>query len=277
MKHQVMAAVIMLAMIAGCDNGEAEKARQLQDRVAQLDGEVSRLKAELDEERNGADRMLSLSKAKIQSDSLDEARGSLDALIKRHPGKPEAIEAEALLAQVDAKIAAKTEAGRVAQKKKDDEAKAALAKLDKNLLKKTDEFNGITWISHRTEPALRKKMALYFGAKDNSAAGYPLRLKFLYYSDEWLFVQRVTIKADDQTFDLGRIEFERDHTGGSIWEWSDEQLTNFKMLDAVLSAKKVMIRFDGRQYYSDFTLPDSQKTAMREVLMAWERYGGVRR
>jgi len=51
---------------------------------------------------------------------------------------------------------------------------------------------------------------------------------------------------------------------------------DFKMLDAVLAAEKVIIRFHGQKYYSDFVLPEEQKAAMREVLLAWQRYGGKR-
>ncbi|ARC79604.1 hypothetical protein AXW93_12340 [Pseudomonas aeruginosa] len=105
----------------------------------------------------------------------------------------------------------------------------------------------------------------------------PLRLKFQYYDDDWLFVRGLTIKADDKVFTLPGVEFKRDNGSGSIWEWSDEPVSDFAMLDAVLAAKKVIIRFEGQQYYSDFVLPNAQKVAMKEVLLAWERYGGVRK
>ena len=45
-------------------------------------------------------------------------------------------------------------------------------------------------------------MSTYFGAKDGSAESYPLRLKFFYYANSWLFVDKLTIKADDQVHDL---------------------------------------------------------------------------
>lgn len=272
-----LASMMLLAVMAGCDNGEAEKAKQLQERVTQLTSEVARLTAELDEERNGAPRLLAISKSQLQAEDDGAARVSLESLIKRHPGSQQATEAALLLKQLNSKIAAKKAAEILAQERKNAETKAALAKLDHSLIKKVDEFKGITWVTHKSEPVLAKKMALYFGLKNDSAASHPLRLKFQYYSDDWLFVKSVSIKADDQTFDLGTVDFERDNSGGSIWEWSDDPINNFKMLDAVLSAKKVVIRFDGRQYYDDFILPDAQKAAMRDVLLAWGRYGGVRR
>ncbi|MNJ71941.1 hypothetical protein D3C77_685410 [compost metagenome] len=102
----------------------------------------------------------------------------------------------------------------------------------------------------------------------------PLRLKLQYHSDSWLFVESVTIKADDQKFQLGGLSFERDNSYGGIWEWSDTVADNQAMLRKIADAKKVTIRFEGRQYYSDFALPESQKRAIKEMIVAWERYGG---
>ena len=169
----------------------------------------------------------------------------------------------------DAEKAAQLEVAKVAEEKR-----KALARLDTNLVKSTDEIKGVTWISHKSVPVLDNYMSLYFGVKDGSANTYPLRMKFNYHADSWLFVQSVTIKADDQVFDLGKIDFERDNAAGSIWEWSDSRVSDMVMLNKILSAKKVVIRYDGRQYYHDFVLPESQKKAMKETLLAWQRYGG---
>ncbi len=273
MKRHIVASAVLLAALAGCDNGDAERVKQLQQRVSQLDTEVTTLRAELDDERNGPEKMLGQAKSQLQAKAFVEAKGILERLVSRHPGTAQAGEASTLLQQVESAIAAEQEAERLARKQKEAQAKAAMAKLDKNLVKKTDEFNGITWVTHKNEPVLAQKMALYFGMKENSADTFPLRLKFQYYSDSWLFVRKVSIKADEQTFALDGLDFKRDNSGGSIWEWSDNSVSDFKMLDAVLSAKKVLIRFDGQQYYSDFTLPEAQKTAMRDIVLA----GAIRR
>lgn len=271
---RVVAMVAVAAVLAGC--GDAAKEKKLQDKVTQLGAEVQHLRKELDEERNGPGRLLVQAKTQIEVGNLEQARKTLEGLIDKHSGSSERAEASTLIKNIDVKIAAIREQERVEKQRVEAEAKAALARLDKNLAKSTDEIKGITWITHKAEPILSKKMVLYFGTKDGSAASYPLRMKIQYYSDDWLFVRSVIVKADDQTFELGLMDFERDNSGGSVWEWSDEQVKNFTFLEATLAAKKVIVRFNGRQYYDDFILPESQKAAMRDVLLAWERYGGKR-
>jgi hypothetical protein len=90
-----------------------------------------------------------------------------------------------------------------------------------------------------------------------------------------LSVRSVTVKADDEKFELKGFNFKRDHSGGSIWEWMDEPIKeNLSMLRTILDSSKVVIRFHGDKYNSDFTLPNSQKLAMREIYDAWRQFGG---
>jgi hypothetical protein len=46
------------------------------------------------------------------------------------------------------------------------------------------------------------------------------------------------------------------------------------MLEEIIAAKKVIVRFHGEQFSQDFIVPNEQKTAMREIIAAWEGYGG---
>lgn len=260
--------------LTGCNQGEAERANQLQNQVNKLQAEIQALRSELDEERNGAPKLLALARSQADKGDFVAASKTIEGLMGRHPASDEAKQGSLLAKDIDAKIAALEEQERIAREKQEAEKKAALAKLDKNLNKSTDEVREITWISHKKEPVLGNKMALYFGTEQGSAAKYPLRLKFQYYDDDWLFVESVIIKADDKTFDLGSKDFERDNSGGSVWEWNDEPLKDRKMLEAVLTAKKVIVRFNGKQYYKDFVLPEPQKQAMKDIILAWQRYGG---
>lgn len=273
MKRAAIVAMLV-ALISGCGQADKENAVRLQQEVGKLQGEVSALRAELDAERNGPARTLAKAKNEISGASLIDAKSTLSDLVARYPESMQAQEAKSLLVDTDRRIAAAEKAKQLEAAKIAEESRKALARLDANLIKRTDEIKGITWISHKSVPQLDNYMSLYFGVEEGSAAGYPLRMKFNYYADNWLFVQSVTIKADDQVFDLGKIDFERDHTAGSIWEWSDSRLDDMGMLNKIISAKKVVIRYDGRQYYHDFVLPESQKTALRETLLAWQRYGG---
>ncbi|MCP6691325.1 hypothetical protein [Pseudomonas donghuensis] len=270
-------AVFTLAVglaLAGCGNADRERAEQLQGEVSTLQSEVSALKAELETERNGAPRLLARAKdAKAAGDNASAKTGLAD-LIARYPEKAEAAAARTLLEGINNEEKAAEKDRLAAEARKAEEARVAIEKLDKSLKKDTDEIKGVTWISHKSEPVLANYMSLYFGVKDGTASAYPLRMKFNYYADSWLFVETVTIKADDQVFNLNKMDFERDNAAGRIWEWSDSKVEDMAMLNKILSAKKVVVRYDGRQYYHDFVLPESQKSAMREMVLAWKRYGG---
>lgn len=273
MKRAVIALSVGLAL-AGCGNADKEKAEQLQGEVSKLQSEVATLRAELDAEKHGAQRLLVRAKDAKGAGNNASAKSELQDLIARYPEKPEAASAKALLDVIDREEKAAEAERLAAEAKKAEEARAALAKLDKNLKKNTDEIKGITWVSHKSIPTIDTYMSLYFGLEGESSRVMPLRLKLQYHSDSWLFVQSVTIKADDQTFELGNLDFERDNSYGGIWEWSDTVAENKAMLRKIADAKKVTIRFEGRQYYNDFSLPESQKRAIKEMMLAWERYGG---
>lgn len=264
----------LAALLSGCGQADKENAVRLEGQVEKLQAEVSSLRAELDQERNGPARSLAKAKDEISQNHFALAKKILSDLISRFPESPQSQEARSLLTQTNANILAAERASQAEAAKAAEEKRKSIARLDANLVKNVDEIKGITWVSHKAVPVLANYMSLYFGLKDGSAESLPLRMKFNYFADDWLFVQTVTIKADDQVFELGKMEFERDHASGSIWEWSDTKAVSREILDKILSAKKVVVRYDGRQYYHDYVLPESQKTAMRETLLAWQRYGG---
>lgn len=249
--------------IVGCGQADKDRAASLQQEVLMLKGEVSALKQQLEEERLGPDRLLAKANTLMEQAKYGLAKPVLADLISRYPESEQARKARELSDAADKGISDAAEADR-----------QRVARADANLKKVTDEIKGITWVSHKNDPLLATNMSLYFGLKDNSAANFPLRLKFIYSAETWLFIQEVTIKADDQVYSLGKMDFERDNSSGIIWEWSDSKLQDFAMVEKIAAAKKVVIRFDGRQYYKDFEVPESQKQAMKDILVSWKRYGG---
>ena len=272
--RKIIVALWLVAALSACGQADKENAERLQQEVSRLQGEVNTLRADLDAEKNGPERLLARAKNEISKTSLDLAKQALTDLVSRYPESQQAVVAKALLGEVSYKLEAAEKAKQIEAIKVAEEQRQILARLDANLTKSTDEIKGVTWVSHKSEPLLANYMSLYFGTKDGSASSYPLRMKFNYYADSWLFVQGVTIKADDQIFKLENMDFQRDNGSGSIWEWSDSKVQDMTMLNKIIAAKKVLIRYDGRQYYHDFVLPESQKNAMKEIVLAWQRYGG---
>ncbi|WP_458373041.1 hypothetical protein [Pseudomonas laurylsulfatiphila] len=272
--NKICLALGVAVSLTACGQADKENAAKLQQEVNKLQGEVTALRTELEAERNGPDRLLAKAKNEISQANLALAKQTLIELIARYPETQQAQGAKSVLSDLNANIEAIEKAKQLEAAKAAEQQRQTLARLDANLRKNTDEIKGVTWISHKSEPVLDNYMSLYFGTKNGSASAYPLRMKFNYFADSWLFVQSVTIKADDRVFNLDKMDFERDNGSGSIWEWSDSKVEDMAMLNKIIAAKKVVIRYDGRQYYHDFVLPEAQKNAMKEILLAWNRYGG---
>jgi hypothetical protein len=266
------ASAIGLVLLAACGPSSQE-----QEQIRALKAEVERLKAELEDVKFGAGRLLAQAKSAFEAANDSEAHAVLVELLKRHPDAPESNEGAALLKRVDARIAAAEEQRKQDEQRRKEEARLALERATKNLKQDVDEIRGITWMKHKSALVSGKYASLYFGTRNGSASGYPVRLQVQYYDDDWLFVRSLTIKADEKTYELRGLDFKRDHSSRSIWEWVDMPVTDHEMLAHVMSAKRVIIRFHGNTYDSDFTLPSAQQNQMREVYAAWRGMGGAAR
>lgn len=163
------------------------------------------------------------------------------------------------------------------------DAQAATAKL--HMRKSVDEVTGTTWFQHKTSPSYlntRKSISVYFGTS-GTKLDHP-RIKIQYVSDDWLFIEKYIIKADNISYEIspkyGVIE--RDNGALSsgeigIWEWFDASMTyeNIEMVLAIIKSEKAVIRFEGRQYYRDYTISQTEKTGLKETLIVWKKMGGV--
>lgn len=264
---------MFLLSLAGCGPSQTDldKARK---HSLELEAQVKALQSELDDIKFGANQLLTKAKIAYESKQDGEAKKILQDLLKRHPSSSESVDAKKLLSQVDARITETETQKKLAKAQKLEEERKALDRITINMRKEIDEIKGITWISHRNAPILANYITLYFGTSKNSVANYPLRMKINYYGDDWLFVRSVTVKADDKVYELGRLDFERDNGSGSVWEWVDLPVKDFDLVNHLMTAKRVIVRFEGNQYYKDFTLPQKQQMQMREVYKAWTLMGG---
>lgn len=215
------------------------------------DAEVEALYAEANE------KSLLGQLAKLPKDDLEGQLKVYASLAGAFPQRPEYLEKKRAL---DERIAAERDA----------RIKAAVAALKRN----HDAVENITWYRDKASPNYNNTKAfyLYFGEKAGSRW---LRLRVQYAADDWLFVNMVIVVADDQKFMIVQPGWERDHDS-SIWEWLDygAGAAEVEMARAVAKAKSVTIRFEGRQYRNDWTLPRAHREALTRVLQAYEALGG---
>lgn len=105
-----------------------------------------------------------------------------------------------------------------------------------------------------------------------------LRMKIQYTGDDWLFVSSYKIAADDYRWQSEKMHFERDHSN-RVWEWVDKapSIQDLKNLKALSKAKNPVIRFQGRQYFSDFQLEPIQQEAIIDVMELFDLMNRTKR
>jgi hypothetical protein len=151
--------------------------------------------------------------------------------------------------------------------------------LVQSFRQRADEFTGIEWYKDPKTPRSRSARTFihaYFGKKDTALL--PLRWGLNYVAEEWLFIQRITVRTDttNELPFLGSQDMNRDNAGGKIWEWCDQQtnVLTWPMLIRIAKAKRTVIRFEGRQYYSDYVVSRSDAESIRRTLDVYTTMGG---
>lgn len=121
---------------------------------------------------------------------------------------------------------------------------------------------------------LRPDARLYIGV---NAQKTWLRFKVKYYGDDWLFVNGYKVAADSYRWQSAKLEFERDHSSGSVWEWVDVAAgaKEIEVANALSLAQQATIRFQGNQYYEDVTLDEDQKQSLKAILTIYKEMGAA--
>ncbi|WP_169753864.1 hypothetical protein [Photobacterium aquae] len=134
--------------------------------------------------------------------------------------------------------------------------------IDKRINK--DEMENQYFISPSID-LLKSDAQLYIGVNDKKEW---LRFKVKYYDSSWLFVNSFKVAADDYRWQSPVMKFERDHSSGDVWEWTDVAATKsyINLAKKIANSSKVTIRFYGTQYYSDKLLGEKQKQGIKDIL-----------
>ena len=148
----------------------------------------------------------------------------------------------------------------------------------------TDDVKQCSFYYHSADPYYNNsstRIRVYFGKASGASAPWTPNIIVQYVSEDWLFIEKITVKTDSNTYTLSgkvnRDSGERINGDVGIWEWINEEVTGdtVRMLLDISSSKKTIVRFEGQQYYNDYVVPDSNKQTIREMLAAWKYSGGV--
>lgn len=135
--------------------------------------------------------------------------------------------------------------------------------------KQIDDIDNITFYTHKSNPrnVNSNSFMLYIGQSGNSVW---LRLRISYSSNDWLFVKRYTLKADDLTRSLnpeyGEVKTDHDYSG--IWEWYDTTCDDYLLsfIKQMSTSKVSKVRYHGSDYHHDKTLTNTEKKALEEII-----------
>ena len=115
----------------------------------------------------------------------------------------------------------------------------------------------------------------YLGKQGNDVW---LRFVCNYTKKDWVFFKKITFACDDARFykTFSYYDVVRDNSGGRVWEYIDMDVnaTEIKILEAIASSEKTIIRFEGDNYYYDFTVTSKDKEAIRFTLDVYYLLGG---
>ncbi len=267
--------VLLLQTLAGCGVAQNDYQAVVRERDS--------LRVQLEDIKNGPSRLLASARAAVEARKFDEARDISRQLQAKHPASAEAKEVVPALQQAEDAIAERAIAAKKAQELAEkahlDSLKAQEARIARSLTamrRSYDSVREIAWYYDRSVPKpvnTGSRMLLYIG-KPNDGSPF-LRFSIRYASDEWLFIQSYTVKADAQTFRIdvsGYDDVERDNGYGGIWEWYDTtaDTQELEIVRAVVNSKRAVLRYNGKQYYHDRTIGADEKAALQRVLDAYD-------
>ncbi|WP_374443701.1 hypothetical protein [Epilithonimonas sp.] len=145
---------------------------------------------------------------------------------------------------------------------------------------KKDEFSpeGKTWIQPKSSPPYTNQNGIYCYFQTENNIPSNLRFRVQYYSDEWLFFNKIQFSIDGKAYEYIPLNTETDSgDGGHIWEWFDENVStnnDKELLRALANAKSAKMKFIGRQYYNIKNITKEQLIGIKRTIDYYKALGG---
>lgn len=260
MKRTLLLLTIIFALGA-CSDKEKE---------AELENRISELETQLDECKNGADKLLAKIKIAFDEEDFSQVKTIYSDFQNRHPESEEFKEAQSINDEV-LKI---EETRRQEAERKAEEARQEKLKALKKLKKKPDDVSGITWYynPYFTHYNNRNLTSLYMGDKETSQPW--LILKMSYQGDDWIFFEKAFLSYDGNTKQIPFNKYddkETENSGGGVWEWIQVSVTSDmeSFLREFAKSKNAKMRLSGK-YTETRTLTYNERRAILDVLNGYD-------
>lgn len=143
-----------------------------------------------------------------------------------------------------------------------------------NLNPEYDKVEKITWYYHKNHPEYIDICCYiypYIGRRDNGETW--LRVILNYTNDQWIFWEKATFSVDgENTYkSFSRNELIRDNDT-EVWEYADfsPDASDILLLKSIANSTETIIRFQGDNYHYDHVVTSNEKTAIMDVLTAYD-------
>ena len=156
----------------------------------------------------------------------------------------------------------------------DEERKATIVS---RLIKQTAEFDGSSWYRHASSPRYQDQKSYVTLYVLETGGGQRSLEFFLNYTSRngWLFVESAQINVDGDIVRLPPSQWSRDNDS-EIWEWTgfSNQPAMVELARRIAESDRSVVRFNGQQFYDDHVISKTEKTVIRDMLLAWDEMKG---
>lgn len=156
-------------------------------------------------------------------------------------------------------------------------------KMLSNMRLEEDKVRGLKFYYSKTQPYyadVRCYIMPYIGVDGTHSW---LCARYHYTGDDWVFFKKITFAVDGTNYYkyYNYNDLIRDNAYGDVWEYvntADVSDSDVELFLAIANSNETIVRFEGDEYYYDFTVPAKDKQAIKEVLttynaMQWDTFG----
>lgn len=103
-------------------------------------------------------------------------------------------------------------------------------------------------------------------------------VKIQYYGSSWIFAESIKVVADDFTWQSPKLNFYKDNYT-EVWEYTYLDLSEpsvRELVNNIINSQETIIRFQGRQYYSDLVVTERMKIDLKAMIKAIDTINKMR-
>ena len=142
------------------------------------------------------------------------------------------------------------------------------AAMSRFVLKDNDEITGSQTFKPSNAPKYMNSRTTIYGAFERDSKTSPPNpyVVFNYAGQDWVFFNKLVVKADDQVFEIPISGTNTDHAGGKVGEIKTVGVENYAtQLYLLANSKKSMVRFEGKRRH-DHTMRKWEKQSLKDVM-----------